>query len=42
MDTKSITSSITSNQLHKDVDLDFDLGTLLASDYNTLDIKALK
>lgn len=28
--------------VHKDIDLDIDLGTLLASDYNALDIKTLK
>jgi len=39
MDTNSITTAI---QSHKDVDLDIDLGTLLASDYNTLDTKTLK
>lgn len=40
MDTKSITTSI---QSHKDdKDLDIDLGTLLASDYNALDTKTLK
>ncbi|XP_039310867.1 ribosome biogenesis regulatory protein homolog [Solenopsis invicta] len=31
-----------STKVHKDVELDFDLGTLLASDYNVLDEKALK
>lgn len=28
--------------VHKDVELDIDLGTLLASDYNTLNVKTLK
>lgn len=28
--------------VQKDVELDIDLGTLLASDYNALDIKTLK
>ncbi|XP_011862248.1 PREDICTED: ribosome biogenesis regulatory protein homolog [Vollenhovia emeryi] len=31
-----------STKVHKDVELDIDLGTLLASDYNTLDAKTLK
>ncbi|XP_012227735.1 ribosome biogenesis regulatory protein homolog [Linepithema humile] len=31
-----------STTVHKDVELDIDLGTLLASDYNTLDVKTLK
>ncbi|KAL6263185.1 hypothetical protein P5V15_005985 [Pogonomyrmex californicus] len=31
-----------STEVHKDVELDIDLGTLLASDYNTLDAKALR
>lgn len=31
-----------STKVHKDVDLDIDVGTLLASDYNTLDIKTLR
>ncbi|XP_050463189.1 ribosome biogenesis regulatory protein homolog [Cataglyphis hispanica] len=31
-----------STSVHKDVELDIDLGTLLASDYNTLDMKTLK
>jgi len=29
-------------KVHKNVELDIDLGTLLASDYNDLDMKALK
>lgn len=28
--------------VHKDVELDVDLGTLLASDYNTFDVKTLR
>ncbi|XP_032688946.1 ribosome biogenesis regulatory protein homolog [Odontomachus brunneus] len=31
-----------STKVHKDVDLDIDVGTLLASDYNNLDIKTLR
>lgn len=31
-----------STKVHKDVELDIDLGTLLASDYNPLDAKTLK
>jgi len=31
-----------STKVHKDVELDIDLGTLLASDYNPLDAKAFK
>ncbi|XP_014486293.1 PREDICTED: ribosome biogenesis regulatory protein homolog [Dinoponera quadriceps] len=29
-------------KVHKDVELDIDLGTLLATDYNTLDVKTLR
>lgn len=31
-----------STKVHKDVDLDIDVGILLASDYNTLDKKAFR
>lgn len=31
-----------STKVHKDVELDIDLGNLLASDYNPLDVKTLR
>lgn len=39
---KKATDPSKSTLVHKDIELDIDLGTLLASDYNALDVKTLK
>lgn len=35
-------NSYKSTDVHKDVELDFDVGTLLASDYSALDMQTLR